>query len=134
MQTNACTHIYFEQLSLVCGSSLYFRIFSLLYFYFVYVFTAGLSLTRVASRTTKYVTYHTKLVTQCRGIDTSGISVTRRVWSRDGKFGSKVGQVGPKWDKSGDFSDHILRILAHRAKCTESDMKKSLDLSHLGSI
>ena len=24
---------------------------------------------------------------------------------RDGRFGSKVGQIGPKWDKSGTFSD-----------------------------
>ena len=23
----------------------------------------------------------------------------------DGRFGSKVGQIGPKWDKSGFFSD-----------------------------
>ena len=26
---------------------------------------------------------------------------------RDGRFGSKVGQIGPKWDKSGAFSDEI---------------------------
>ena len=26
---------------------------------------------------------------------------------KDGRFGSKVGQVGPKWDKSGAFSDQI---------------------------
>ena len=25
--------------------------------------------------------------------------------SRDGRFGSKVGQIGPKWDKSGAFPD-----------------------------
>ena len=25
--------------------------------------------------------------------------------SRDGRFGSKMGQIGPKWDKSGTFSD-----------------------------
>ena len=24
-------------------------------------------------------------------------------WNRDGRFGSKVGQIGPKWDKSGAF-------------------------------
>ena len=33
---------------------------------------------------------------------------------RDGRFGSKVGQIGPKWDKSGAFS--------------------APDLSHLGPI
>ena len=38
---------------------------------------------------------------------------------RDGRFGSKVGQIAPKWDKSGDFSDPISVHLAHRAKCTE---------------
>ena len=32
--------------------------------------------------------------------------------SRNGRFGSKVGQIGPKWDKSGAFSDHILVNLA----------------------
>ena len=26
---------------------------------------------------------------------------------RDGRFGSKVGQIDPKWDKSGAFSDQI---------------------------
>ena len=26
------------------------------------------------------------------------------VHHRDGRFGSKVGQIGPKWDKSGAFS------------------------------
>ena len=26
-------------------------------------------------------------------------------YSRDGRFVSKVGQIGPKWDKSGAFSD-----------------------------
>ena len=39
--------------------------------------------------------------------------------SRDGRFGSKVGQIGPKWDKSGAFSDQISVHLAIRAKCTE---------------
>ena len=32
---------------------------------------------------------------------------------RDGRFGSKVGQIGPKWDKSGAFSDHIRSNLTH---------------------
>ena len=35
--------------------------------------------------------------------------------SRDGRFGSKVAQIGPKWDKSGAFSDQISVHLAHRA-------------------
>ena len=26
---------------------------------------------------------------------------------RDGRFGSRAGQIGPKWDKSGAFSDQI---------------------------
>ena len=33
---------------------------------------------------------------------------------RDGRFGSKVGQIGPKWDKSGAFSDQISVHLARR--------------------
>ena len=32
--------------------------------------------------------------------------------ARDGRFGSKVSQIGPKWDKSGDFSDQISVHLA----------------------
>ena len=31
---------------------------------------------------------------------------------RDGRFDSKVGQIGPKWDKSGAFSDQISVHLA----------------------
>ena len=31
---------------------------------------------------------------------------------RDGRFGFKVGQIGPKWDKSGTFSDQISVHLA----------------------
>ena len=31
---------------------------------------------------------------------------------RDGRFGFKVGQIGPKWDKSGAFSDEISVHLA----------------------
>ena len=34
------------------------------------------------------------------------------VSSRDDRFGSKVGQIGPKWDKSGAFSDQISMHLA----------------------
>ena len=36
------------------------------------------------------------------------------------RFGSKVGPIGPKWDKSGAFSDQISVHLAPRAKCTEN--------------
>ena len=53
--------------------------------------------------------------------------------TRDGRFGSKVGQIGPKWDKSGAFSDQISVHLAPRAKCTEIWSEKATDLSHLGS-
>ena len=52
----------------------------------------------------------------------------------DGRFGSKMGQIGPKWDKSGAFSDQISVHLAPRAKCTEIWSEKSPDLSHLGPI
>ena len=31
---------------------------------------------------------------------------------RDDRFGSKVDQIGPKWDKSGAFSDQISVHLA----------------------
>ena len=34
------------------------------------------------------------------------------VHDRDGRFGSKEGQIGPKWDKSGAFSDQISVHLA----------------------
>ena len=33
---------------------------------------------------------------------------------RGGRFGSKVGQIGRKWDKSGTFSDQISVHLVHR--------------------
>ena len=33
-----------------------------------------------------------------------------------GRLGSKVGQIGPKWDKSGTYSDQILVQLARLAK------------------
>ena len=36
---------------------------------------------------------------------------------RDGRFSSKVGQIGPKWDKSGDFSDQISVHLARGRIC-----------------
>ena len=47
------------------------------------------------------------------------ISVTKGIPTMDGRFGYKVGQIGPKWDKSGAFSDQISVHLAPRAKCTE---------------
>ena len=43
---------------------------------------------------------------------------------RDGRFGSKVGQTGPKWDKSGAFSDQISVHLA-RGRLTCRDVVKS---------
>ena len=49
-------------------------------------------------------------------------------WPRDGRFGSKVGQIGPKWDKTGAFS---YQISVHLARL-KSDLKKPRDLSHLG--
>ena len=39
--------------------------------------------------------------------------------SRVGRFGSKVGHIGAKWDKSGAFSDQISVHLTWGAKCTE---------------
>ena len=36
----------------------------------------------------------------------------QRPRSRDGRFCSKVGQIGPKWDKSGTFSCQISVHLA----------------------
>ena len=69
-------------------------------------------------------------------------------------FGHKVGQIGPKWDKTGDFSDQIHYILAgpkvgqigpkwdktgifldlSKPKYTEICSEKDPDLSHLGPI
>ena len=40
------------------------------------------------------------------------VAVIIKEGSRDGRFGSKVGQIGPKWDKSGAFSDQISVHLA----------------------
>ena len=37
----------------------------------------------------------------------------------DGRFGSKVGEIRPKWEKSGAFSDQISVHLVRGAKCTE---------------
>ena len=33
--------------------------------------------------------------------------------TRDGRFGSKVGHFGPKWDKSGTFSDQISVLIPY---------------------
>ena len=41
------------------------------------------------------------------------------VAGRDCRFGSKVGEMGPKWESSGAFSDQISVPLARGAKCTE---------------
>ena len=38
--------------------------------------------------------------------------ISIKMTTRDGRFGSKVGQIGPKWDKSGAFSDQIFAHLA----------------------
>ena len=47
---------------------------------------------------------------------------------------SKLGQIGPKWDKSGIFfrSDSV-HFDSVEPKCTESDLEKS-DSSHFGLI
>ena len=42
------------------------------------------------------------------------------VESRDGRFGSKVGQIGPKWEKSGALSD---QICAGAPNALKSDLK-----------
>ena len=42
-----------------------------------------------------------------------------RLLSRDGRLGSKVGQIGPKWDKSGAFPDQ-----AGAPNALKSDLKK----------
>ena len=54
--------------------------------------------------------------------------------NKDCRFGSKVCQIGPKWDKSGAFSDQISVHLATGAKCSEIWSEKAPDLSHLGPI
>ena len=43
------------------------------------------------------------------------ISVSR-ITIMNGRFGSKVGQIGPKWDKSGTFSDQISVHLARSSQ------------------
>ena len=51
--------------------------------------------------------------------------------SRELRHSPNVGHITPKWDKSGDFSDQIQYILAHRVKRYWIwSKKKSPDLSH----
>ena len=71
---------------------------------------------------------------ECRTSMTRSINYNQFHSCRDGRLGSKVGQIGPKWDKSGAFSDQISVHLAPRAKCTEIWSEKAPDLSHLGPI
>ena len=47
--------------------------------------------------------------------------------SRSVKVGRKEDQIGPKWDKSGTFSDQFQA----EAKCTETEIP---DLTHLEVI
>ena len=47
------------------------------------------------------------------------VRVAPGICNRDGRFGSKVGQIGPKWDKSGAFSDQI-----SVQNALKSDLKK----------
>ena len=48
---------------------------------------------------------------------------------RDGRFGSKVGQIDPKCDKSEVFLVHL-----GSASELKSHLKKNPDLSYLGQI
>jgi len=52
--------------------------------------------------------------------------IVRLTESRKARFGHKVGQIGPKWDKSRTFS-----LSQNKLK---SDLKKVPDLSRLGPI
>ena len=54
--------------------------------------------------------------------------------SRDARFGYKVGQIGPKWDKSGDFQIRFQCIWRPRAKCIEIWSEKASDLPQLEPI
>ena len=50
------------------------------------------------------------------------IVIERQCW--DGKFGPKVGQIGPKWDKSGTFPDQIsVHFGSVRQNILKSDLK-----------
>ena len=45
--------------------------------------------------------------------------------NRDGRFGSKVGQIGPKWDKSGAFfRSDFSAFGAGAPNALKSDLKK----------
>ena len=52
-----------------------------------------------------------------------------KLLSRDGRFGSKVGQIGPKWDKSRDFSDQISVHLAPTLEPKERQIGPKWDKS-----
>ena len=59
---------------------------------------------------------------------------------RDVRFGPKVGQIAPKWDKSGTFSDQISVHFGLSQNVLKSDLKKLSDsplfranLSHFGA-
>ena len=58
----------------------------------------------------------------------------RVVRARGISFGSKVGQIGPKWDKSGIFFRSDFSTFWLEPKCTEIVSEKVPDWSHLGSI
>ena len=48
------------------------------------------------------------------------------VEARDVRFGFKVVQIGPKWDKSGTFSDHIsVHFVSASKNVMEFDLKNS---------
>ena len=49
------------------------------------------------------------------------------------RFGNKVGQIWPKWDKSVTFPDHI-SVHSGSPSHTKTDLKKVRHLSHLGTI
>ena len=50
--------------------------------------------------------------------------------NRDARFGSKVGQIDPKLDKSRAFPD-LISVNFAEPKCTEICSEKDQDLSHL---
>ena len=55
--------------------------------------------------------------------------------NRDGRFGSKVGQIGPKWDKSwAFFRSDFSAFGAGAPNALKSDLKKAQDYSHLRPI
>ena len=51
---------------------------------------------------------------------------------RDGRFGSKVGQIGLKLNKFGTFSDQISVLFGSPSQnVLKSDLKKVLNLFHI---